>query len=38
MGVIIVQAGNIGKLLTARRFEAFFDLFVDFLKRLDAIR
>lgn len=32
-----VEAGDVEEILAARVFKAFFDLFVDFLKRLNAI-
>ena len=37
MRVIVVEAGDVGEVLTACFFEAFFDLFVDLFQRLNAI-
>ena len=35
--VAVVEARNIGEMLAAGFLKALFDLFVDFLKRFDAI-
>ena len=37
MGVVIVQARDIGEFFAAAFFEAFLDLFVDLFQRFDAI-
>jgi hypothetical protein len=37
MRVVVVEAGDVGEALSARVLEAFPDLFVDLLERLDAV-
>jgi hypothetical protein len=37
MRVIVVEARNVGEMLTARLFKAFLDLFVDLFERFDAV-
>ncbi len=37
VGVVIVEAWNIGELFAARMFEALENLFVDLFERFDAV-